>query len=1117
MTNFQVRKKFIDFFKKREHKILPSSPICIHSDSSLLFVNAGMNQFKNVFLSLTEPPAKNVVTIQQCLRAGGKHNDLEMVGETPLHHTFFEMLGNFSFGGYFKKKAIALAWEFLNQELGLDENKLWITVHKKDEESYHIWRDQQKIPANKIYRLGDKDNFWKMGDTGPCGYCSEIHYYTGKEDKPNYRQFMEIWNLVFMEFNDLGDEKREKLLRPCVDTGMGLERLCAVLQAKKSNYHTDLFKEVILDLQKDSGLKYDFEQQTVKKDSFKKKQLESQSLTTNPLAKKHIKENPPEAEKQKAFRVLADHSRAVTFLIYEGLYPGSSGAEYVLRRIMRRAFYYGWKLNKQQILLRTGVKKVIELMSKPPKEFLSNGFLDKNLGYYPDLKKDEPEIQSCIKREAGQFLDIIEEGEKEWEKLKKFKLSKGKKELNAKDIWNLFSTYGLPIELTQLKFKEWGWLVAGEQEIKQYREQVKKNIIQGLFHVKKEQIKKHVLAQLKPEERKTKWTAYQKQEEEGKIIGLTFVKQTGDFSAEESPVVTMPNPTIHSFGDSINDKNQGYVIMDKTCFYPEGGGPIGDRGFLFIKANNKKQVIAKVLDCQKVGETILHEVEFIAQNQSITLKKGETLFLKVPQNFREGIKSAHTATHLLNSALRNELGGLVRQAGSLVEPGVLRFDFTHPKALTTKEIENIENQINQSINKQEKLSLDFKSLSEAKKEGALFLKAENYDPEEVRVITIGKNTSKELCGGIHVQNTKEIKSFKIVSEKGVQSGVRRIVAYTHFVAKAWEAFLKQQNKELREYLKIPLIQESVFKQNDKAFYKGLIEQQNPFLSWIQNKEKELKNLRKQIVQLGITDPAKGTSSSLQAFKLNPNQTKKEAFQNSDFNQGKTKKEPLQSLKPNPNKAKNPPLQEFVEVCSFFHPLALQSLQLRQYLNLPLIDSKILTNSFTKQTEKTVAQTAEKLFQEKLESPLAWLQNKQKELQKQKTELDKIKTLDLTKEKLLKKAKSFKAGGIEGKLLLIDLPLQDRKTLSDISDVLLLNLFSGLVILSGTDKNKHPIVVNRTKNFEKILSAGDILKNKVAPFCKGKGGGKDSYAQGSISDKSAFFQLESVLLDHLNQL
>ena len=382
MTSFQVRKKFIDFFKKYQHKILSGSSLIPDNDPSLLFVNAGMNQFKSIFLGLKAPEHKNVVTIQKCLRAGGKHNDLETVGETPSHHTFFEMLGNFSFGGYFKKEAIALAWKFLTRELKLNPEHLWISVYEKDKESYEIWRDEQKIPENKIYRLGEKDNFWQMGETGPCGPCTEIHYYKGTEEKPDPSQFVEIWNLVFMEFYDTEKGQRQKLDVPCVDTGMGLERLCSVLQGKTSNYHTDLFSEIICSLEKASGQKYGFE-------------------------------DTSQTDQQKAFRVLADHSRAICFLINDGVVPGNDKESYVLRRIIRRTLYYSQKLHLEKNLLQVGVEKTLSLMNEAGSLLRQDKELIQVAEDYCFSEQDKKRIQSIVESERDKFSDSLKAGKKQ--------------------------------------------------------------------------------------------------------------------------------------------------------------------------------------------------------------------------------------------------------------------------------------------------------------------------------------------------------------------------------------------------------------------------------------------------------------------------------------------------------------------------------------------------------------------------------------------------------------------------------------------------------------------------------------------------------------------------------
>ena len=561
MTSFEIRKKFLNFFKRNQHKILPGSSLIPEKDSSLLFVNAGMNQFKNVFLGLEPPPCKNVATIQKCLRAGGKHNDLEAVGETPLHHTFFEMLGNFSFGGYFKKKAITLAWEFLTEELQMNPENLWISVYEKDEESYEIWRSGRKIPENKIYRLGEKDNFWQMGDTGPCGPCTEIHYYKGKERRPDPHQFMEIWNLVFMEFYDTEEGTRKKLSVPCVDTGMGLERLCALLQSKESNYHTDLFSEIILSLEKACSFKYDF-------------------------TEKH------QTDKQKAFRVLADHSRAVSFLIADGVVTGNDKESYVLRRIIRRALYYSEKLDPEKNLLQLGVKKTISLMAD-------------DLSF--TQRQEEKNIQSVIHMETEFFFESLKTGRKKLEEIMK---SLSGKFIPAKTVWNLYSTYGFPRDLTRLMAQEKGWAVAKEEDIKKYEKKVRHEFKKAVAHTEikdLENVIKHhpwLISALREEgERETVFTGYERNKETGRILLTVSIKIPDDLT-ESGGIFSQFSPPLSLM--PLAEGLKGWLVLDKSCFYPEGGGPIGDRGLLKTEAGR-----AEVLDCQKAGGFIWHRLKVL--------------------------------------------------------------------------------------------------------------------------------------------------------------------------------------------------------------------------------------------------------------------------------------------------------------------------------------------------------------------------------------------------------------------------------------------------------------------------------------------------------------------------
>ena len=620
MNSFEVRKNFIEFFLKRQHHIMSSSSLIPDNDSSLLFVNAGMNQFKNVFLGskslkdmflfagLKAPAEPNAISIQKCLRAGGKHNDLENVGETPFHHTFFEMLGNFSFGAYFKSTAIALAWEFLTEELKLPAEHLWVSVHEKDKESFKIWEQEQKIPKHKIFQLGDRDNFWQMGETGPCGFCTEIHYFKG--DKPQIEQLTEIWNLVFMEFYDKEDGKREKLSVPCVDTGMGLERLCSILQNKTSNYHTDIFSEIILSLEKASGCKYDFEEKD-------------------------------QSEQQKAFRVLADHSRAVCFLIADDVIPGNEKENYVLRRIIRRALYYSQKLHPTKNLLLIAIDKTLTLMLEVGDLLNEDNNLAPAGKAYLSLKGEQKRIQSIVEQEAKKFFDGLKEGKKQLEKIIKAQTQSNKPadknlkapfkaQLKASEVWNLYSTYGFPTDLTRLIAKEKGWSLPSELEIKKYiQEKVidpinqkseekylsEQNQLAEKMRIKKplevlrnknlidkiglknflNQYAPYLVPMIKKEIEQTKLTAYEADEESGKIVftgllqvvkwtGLDPLKQTGNKAPLQIPKsINLDEATLESLSQEIEEGSEDWLVLDKTCFYPEGGG------LLEIKAYYKQK------------------------------------------------------------------------------------------------------------------------------------------------------------------------------------------------------------------------------------------------------------------------------------------------------------------------------------------------------------------------------------------------------------------------------------------------------------------------------------------------------------------------------------------------
>ena len=1354
MTHFEIRNRFLDFFAgKKGHLVLPGSPLVSYSDPSLLFVNAGMNQFKDVFSGFKPvedflreracPPLQNLVTVQKCIRAGGKHNDLEAVGESPSHHTLFEMLGNFSFGGpgsYFKERAIDLAWRFLIQELGLLPENLWVSVHKDDKESYGIWREAQKLPEHKIYRLGDKDNFWRMGQSGPCGPCTEIHYYKGREKRPRPALLNEIWNLVFMEFYENNRGARQKLPRPCVDTGMGLERLSALLQNKKSNYHTDLFRPIVQSLEKASGCLYDFGERA-------------------------------KTEQQKAFRVIADHSRAVAFLIGEGVLPGSQKAGYVLRRIIRRAFYYSQKLHPKKNLLLEGVRKSIKLMADLPpahkspedrydhalgslsaplahKEFAKpmqhteetketavaqkdravchraakptegiplarkthSRWAPQDLGYHPELKTQANEISACVRAEAEQFSRSLAEGEKRlsavvaglsekrlsadtvfllcksyknldsariqklcretnWhadikvkphfshkaegqkqeqkgeqkereqegqkqsrkeeqeerqeekqkrerkegrekdqkrerkedeeekrgeQRLREITQSPAKKHIPPETVWRLYSAYGFPEDLTRLIARERGCSAPTEEEMKEYKtyvsQQIEKARAGNLWGDFKKSFRVgDMIAGLKPEHRKTIVTAYDKSIERGILLsgrffapepndtptafeeGLAYKKQPAHEEESASKRKAFPRQEgtaskaelKKAFKVSSGFGKQGakaFLITDKSCFYPEGGGPLGDKGLLKTETGT-----AEVLDCQKKGDCVVHEAVITAGE----IKIGQAVQQEVFPNYRHYMAGAHTATHLLHSALREVLGASVRQAGSMVQPGRLRFDFTWPRPLTQKQIQKLQERLWQSIEKGEPVAPSFKSFHQACQEGALFLKGEGYNQEEVRVISIGEGTSQELCGGIHVKNTKEIESFKIISERGTQTGVRRITAYTGFLAKAYESFLLRQNNELRSFLlsvgglpRLPASKEEAvapFFIRENSVWRGRAETENPFLKWMAGKERESKALRRKILRL--EDDLKDDKATHES---------RAGFSSQKLGLGS-------------------------ETESRFHPLARQMEELNGVLKLPppapvekqlsaflagspptgstktaeSIEStestKTVESIESTESTKTVESiestefkiATEDLFKESV-SLLAHLQAKQRAFQslsRQWSDLKKlspsyptqtdssdqnlsataphderglnpIKTDSLShrpkktqslREKLTAPAKDFCFKGEKGRLLVLALPVEDRKILADMSDTLLSLISPGILILAGRGEGgKHPALLCMTKHFAGALPAGRLFKDFVASVCGGSGGGKPVFAQGSVRDLSALPRAQQKLIKALRE-
>lgn len=681
-----VRKAYLEFFASKGHEIIPSAPL-IPDDASLLFTNAGMVPFKSIFTGAVPRPNPPIRTsCQTCIRAGGKHNDLDNVGYTARHHTFFEMLGNFSFGEYFKKEAIAYAWEFITCVLKLPKEKLYVSIYEKDDEAYELW--QEHISKERIYRFGQKDNFWQMGETGPCGPCSEIYYDQGSEHfngKEDYMggdgdRFLEIWNLVFMQYERDKNGELKPLPKPSIDTGMGLERVIAIMEGKFSNYDTELFMPLI-----------------------------------NEVAK--LCNKPYEYNKGASYRVISDHIRSVSFLLAQGLNFDKEGRGYVLRRILRRAVRHGYLLGIKEPFMYKLVDVLCEIM-----------------GYhYEYLNEKKAYIKELIKIEEERFLSTITAG------LELFNAElKNTKDIFSGDVaFKLYDTYGFPLDLTADMLRENGLSVdsARFDELMQEQKMRAKASWKGSGDEVKEDGDFKVLLE---EFGKNEFIGYDRLECEAKILALLDenYKRVGE----------------------LKDNQTGFVMLDKTPFYANSGGQIGDKGI--IEGN-------EVLDTRKYFELNLSKI--IAKN---AIKSGEIVKCKV-SSLRLQIRRHHSATHLLHYALREILGSHIAQAGSSVEADKLRFDFSHPKALSADELTKIENLVNDLIQAGAEAKTEILNIDEAKKSGAIALFGEKYG-DKVRVLSLGP--SKELCGGTHVSNLSEIGCFFITRESGVSAGIRRIEA-----------------------------------------------------------------------------------------------------------------------------------------------------------------------------------------------------------------------------------------------------------------------------------------------------------------------------------------------------
>lgn len=699
-TSSSIRKTFLNFYAQKQHTIVESSSLVPVNDPTLLFTNAGMNQFKDVFLGIDRRSYIRATTSQKCVRAGGKHNDLDTVGRTPRHHTFFEMLGNFSFGDYFKKDAITFAWEFLTTVVQLPQERLWVTIYRDDDEAQQLWQEITGIDPERIIRLGEKDNFWSMGDTGPCGPCSEIMYDRGVEyscgspecaiGKCDCDRWLEIWNLVFMQYNRDESGKMTPLPRPSIDTGMGLERLTSILQGVESNFDTDLFIPIIERIEDLTGIKYD------------------RGLDGFP------------------FRVIADHSRACTFLIADGVLPSNDGRGYVLRRILRRAVRFGQSLGINEPFLYKNVDVVCSIMDES----------------YPQLEEKKAFVKDVIKSEEERFFITLSEGVKKVEEIIDQANRDGLKVISGKEAFVLYDTYGFPLDLTQDMAEEHGFTVDTDgfnEMMEEQRERARKaNKNDNAF------AQERILSGLLAAVPSTEFTGYERTADESAVLAII----KGDESV------------AHAADEEVG------IVTGRTPFYAESGGQVADKGVIKSAGG-----VLEVGNVQKNAGWIIHYGHI---KGSITV--GEKAALKVEAASRMDTARNHTATHLLHKALRIVLGDHAQQKGSLVEPTRLRFDFSHLAAVEADQLQEIERIVNEAIWQLYPVNTTVTNLEEARKMGAIALFGEKYG-DQVRVVKAG-DFSMEFCGGTHVGNTGQIGLFKILSEGSVGSGLRRIEAIT---------------------------------------------------------------------------------------------------------------------------------------------------------------------------------------------------------------------------------------------------------------------------------------------------------------------------------------------------
>lgn len=744
-----LRQAFIRYFEQQGHQAVPSSPLIPQADPTLLFTNAGMNQFKRVFLGEEARPYKRAVSVQKCLRAGGKHNDLENVGYTRRHHTFFEMLGNFSFGDYFKEEAIRFGWEFLTQTVGLAKDRMWVTVFREDDEADRLWKKMGVSPS-RIVRCGEKDNFWQMADTGPCGPCSEIHFDQGPsvpgDDRPNGEgdRVIEIWNLVFMQFNRDAAGTLNPLPKPSIDTGMGLERLAAVAQGVYSNYDSDLFRPLTAAIAARAGTTY------------------GETETAD-----------------RSMRVIADHLRAIAFLMTDGVLPSNEGRGYVLRRILRRAARHGRLLGIVEPFLHELSGVVVEHMA----------------GAYSEVRAAGGTIVEATRGEEERFIATLDQGLPILNDLIGKTRSAGRTVLPGPDVFKLYDTYGFPMDLIQEACREQGMTVdeqGFEQAIEEQRNRARKT---GGFE---QDQARPAVAELAGRLGTTKFVGYDRLESDSILQAIL----KGDRLVKEAVE-----------GDEVE------LALDVTPFYAEGGGQVGDQGLLVGPEGR-----VEIKETTRPAPTLILHKGVVSKGR---IREGEQLRLTVNRTTRHDAARNHTATHLVHAALRDMLGPHVKQYGSLVAPNRLRFDFAHFRPLSSRDIDDIETMVNDEIRKNESVRTEVMSIQDAVAKGALAFFGDKYG-DQVRVVTV-ESFSKELCGGTHCRHTGEIGLFRIVSETGVAAGVRRIEAQTGSGAFAMMKKLEADIRELSELLKVGQSE--------------LVSKTRKVMAQLKDKERELEELK----------------------------------------------------------------------------------------------------------------------------------------------------------------------------------------------------------------------------------------------------------------------------------